>query len=434
MAGERAVPRLERNDVLFLGAFALLKFVVNAGTTTGYGYFRDELYYLDCANHLAWGYVDHPPLSIAILAAFRAVFGESLFAVHLPAILAGCATVVLAGLIARQMGGGRFAQAVACLCVIIAPVFLVMGTFFSMNPIDQFFWALATYVLVRLIVTDNPQLWLWFGVVAGFGLLNKISVLFLGFSVVVAMALTPHRKYFLDKHLWLGCVIALAIFVPHLIWQVLNGWPTIEFTRNAALGKNLAEGPLSFFLQQFLMTNPITVPLWLGGLYFGLFHPQGKRFRWLALAFVIVFLLLSLSYGKGYYLAPAFPVVFALGGVGFEHLTVRRRAPRVIYASLLATFGALFAPYVLPVLPIDTFLRFQSAIGITTPRQEVGHTGAIPQHFGDRFGWPEMVALVAKAYQELPAVDRQRCGILTSNYGEAGAINFFGREHGLPRA
>ncbi|MBI2431572.1 MAG: hypothetical protein HYV26_01730 [Candidatus Hydrogenedentes bacterium] len=182
------------------------------------------------------------------------------------------------------------------------------------------------------------------------------------------------------------------------------------------------------------MTNPITVPLWLGGLYFGLFHPQGKRFRWLALAFVIVFLLLSLSYGKGYYLAPAFPMVFALGGVGFEHLTVRRRVPRVIFVFLLAGFGALFASYVLPVLPIDTFLRFQSAIGITTPRQEVGHTGAIPQHFGDRFGWPEMVALVAKAYQELPAVDRQRCGILTSNYGEAGAINFFGREHGLPRA
>lgn len=423
-----------RRDAAFLGAFALLKFLINGVATTGYGYFRDELYYIACADHLAWGYVDHPPLSIAVLLLFKTLFGESLFAIHFPAILIGCATVVLTGMIAREMGGGRFAQAVACLCVIVAPIFLAMSAFFSMNPFDQFFWTLGAWVLVRLINSGNPNWWLWFGVVAGLGLMNKISVLFLGAGVVGGMLLTPHRKYFLDWHLYAGGLIALALFLPHLIWQVLNGWPTVEFTHNAAVYKNAPIGVLGFLMSQVLLTNPITVPIWLRGLAHGLFGAKGKPYRWLAFVFIMVFLILSLTYGKDYYLSPAFPMLFALGAVALEKDTANRKIIRPIYLGLMIIFGILLAPFALPILPIEQTLRYFQTIGITPPPQERNQTGAVPQHFADRFGWPEMVAFIAGEFHKLSPEDQARCGILVGNYGNAGAIDFFGKQYGLPKA
>jgi 4-amino-4-deoxy-L-arabinose transferase-like glycosyltransferase len=194
-----------------------------------YGYFRDEFYYLDCAANLDWGYVDQPPLSMLILAVTRLLLGPSIFAIRIPAILAGAATVAVAGLLAREMGGGKFGQALAGLSLIAAPVFLTMSSFFSMNPFDYLFWAIAAYILVRIINTGNARLWLWFGVIAGLGLENKMSMAFFGGLLAIALILTPQRKYYLDWHLWFGGGIALAIFLPNILWQVAHGWPTLEF-------------------------------------------------------------------------------------------------------------------------------------------------------------------------------------------------------------
>ncbi|MBX7258020.1 MAG: glycosyltransferase family 39 protein [Candidatus Hydrogenedentes bacterium] len=426
--------RLTRDDFAFFGLFALAKILISATTMYGYGYFRDEMYYIDCAKHLAWGYVDHPPLSIAILAVWRAVFGDSMLALRFPAILAGACSVVLAGLIAREMGGKRFAQGLACLCVLFAPIYLAMSTFFSMNAFDQMFWTLMAYVIVRMINRDDPRMWLWFGVVAGFGLLNKISVTFFGFGIVVAMLFTPHRKYFLNRYLWFGGAIAFLIFLPHLIWQVLNDWPTLEFTHNAAVYKNAPQGLVKFLLGQLLLLNPLAFPIWIGGLVFGLFCEGGKRYRWLSLAYVVVFLLLSLTYGKDYYLSPAYPMLFALGAISVERLSETRRVLRPIVATAVALSGIALLPLSAPVLPIETFLAYARATHIQPPRQELSHTDEIPQHFGDRFGWPEMVEFVAKAYDALPEADRAKCAIYADNYGEAAAINFFGSKYGLPRA
>ncbi|MFA6242243.1 MAG: glycosyltransferase family 39 protein [Candidatus Hydrogenedentales bacterium] len=431
---DNGASRMTQSDFAFLGLFALAKVLVNATAMYGYGYFRDEMYYIECAKRLAWGYVDHPPLSLAILAVWRTLFGDSMLALRFPAILAGAGSVFMAGLIAREMGGKRFAQGLACLCVLVAPIYLTMGTFFSMNAFDQLFWTLGAYVLVRMINRDDPRMWLWFGVVAGFGLLNKISVTFFGFGVVVAMLITPYRKYFLSRYLWLGGALAFLIFLPHLIWQAFNGWPTIEFTQNAALYKNAPQGPGKFLAGQVLFANPVALPIWLGGLLFGLFARAGKQYRWLSFTYVVVFLLLSLTYGKDYYLSPIYPMMFALGALAFERATETRRVLRPVMASLIFLSGVALAPLALPVLPIETFLAYARATHIQAPRQERSHTDEIPQHFGDRFGWPEMVEFVARAYNDLPEADRTKCAIYVDNYGEASAINFFGPQYGLPRA
>lgn len=419
-------------DLLFFGGFALFRFCLNAFTATGYGYFRDELYYLDCARHLDWGYVDHPPLSIAVLKLFTLLFGEGLFAIRLPVMLAGAATVFLTGWLAREMGGGRFAQALACLCAVFAPVLLAMGTFFSMNAFDHLFWTLAVLVLVRLINSGDTRWWLVFGFIAGLGLLNKISLLFLGFAVVAAMILTPYRREFVKWPLWVGGVIALLLFLPHLAWQAWHGWPTLEFTKNAALYKNAPQGPMGFFLSQLLLAGPLAAPVWLAGIGYGLFARGGKKYRWLSLVFVCVFLLLSLTYGKDYYLGAAFPMIFALGGVAWERGTRNHRWVRTVYAVLLVVSSLALLPYVLPVLPVPRLLAYLNFVGIAPPQQERSALGALPQHFADRFGWRELADVVAQAYYTLPEADRDQCCVLVSNYGEAGALNLFGAPLGLP--
>ena len=269
-----------RQFILLIGAFFLLKALVHVCTLHlgPYGYFRDEFYYLDCAANLDWGYVDQPPFAPFVLAVTRALFGTSLLAIRLPAILAGAGTVAMAGLLAREMGGGRFAQSLACLSLIAAPVFLTMGSFFSMNPFDYLFWAVAAYILVRIIKTDNSRLWLWFGVTAGLGLENKMSMAFFGGLVAVAMVFTPQRKYYLDKYLWLGGAIALVMFLPNILWQVKHGWPSLEFMHDTGAYKNLPVTFPRFILQQLLVMGPLTAPVWIAGLLYGLFSKRGRTF------------------------------------------------------------------------------------------------------------------------------------------------------------
>jgi 4-amino-4-deoxy-L-arabinose transferase-like glycosyltransferase len=264
-----APEKLDRYDALILAGFALVKIAVHLCTVLPYGMFRDEFYYLDCANHLDWAYVDQPSLSIFLLAAMRAVFGDGLLAVRLPVILAGAGTVVMAGLIAREMGGNRFARFLACLLALISPIVLAMSSFYSMNAFDLLFWAVGAWLLARIFRTGDGRLWPWFGLVAGFGIENKWSMGFFGAALVVALALTEHRKFFRDPRLWIGGAIALALFVPNLVWQATHQFATFEFMRNAAMGKNAANTPWSYAAGQLLLMHPLNAILAVAGLFYG---------------------------------------------------------------------------------------------------------------------------------------------------------------------
>lgn len=433
--GEKEQP-LNRWDLLLLGAFALLKVAIHLCTTGlgPYGYFRDEFYYFDCASHLAWGYVDQPPLSLLILAITRGLLGDSILAIRLPVILAGAATVVIAGLIARGMGGGRFAQALACLTVIVAPVYLTMSSFFSVNAFDELFWAVSAYLIVHIIRTGNPHLWLWFGLVAGLGLENKIGMGFFGGCLAVALLLTPQRKYYLDKHLWLGGLVAAVLFVPHVLWQIKHGWPTLEFMRNVSEYKNVPVTLPKFFLGQLLFMNPLSAPIWIAGILYGLFSSKGRNFRLFSLIYIGLFAVFFWGNGKSYYLTPVYPPLLALGAVWMEQATLARPRVRWTVVGLLGTSGVLLAPHAIPILPPEALIRYQNVIGLKAPQQERAHAGVLPEHLGDRLGWNEMLAFLGDAYKRLDATDRTRCALFVSNYGEAGAVNHFGAKYGLPKA
>ena len=280
---ERGDGGLSRGGAL-LGAGAILlylaaaKVLVHLLTAGNYGYFRDELYYVAAGERLQFGYVDFPPLVAVVAAATRAVLGDSLSALHLPTVPAGAAVVVLAGLMARRLGGGRFAQGVAALAVLVGPSFLAFGTWLSMDAFDQLFWVAAAYVLIGILQGGRPELWLPFGLFAGLGLLTKVTMLFFGFAVLVALLLTPARRHLATRWPWLGGAVAFAFLLPYLLWQLANGWPTLEFW--ATYGDKVdAASPLEFFVEQVVTMQPPTLPLWLAGLWFYLFSREGRPYR-----------------------------------------------------------------------------------------------------------------------------------------------------------
>jgi hypothetical protein len=438
----RTSPRLNpTSDLALILYLSLCDLLLHLLTNGHYGYFRDELYYIACGEHLAWGYVDLAPMIALVARVTRAILGDSLFAIRFPAALAGAGLVFVTGLIVRELGGRRFAITLASVAVIIAPGFLILHTILTMNAFEPLFWALGAYLLVRILKTGDARLWLWFGVVAGLGLMNKHSTLMFGFAVVVALLLTPARKYFLSKWLWLGGLVALLIFLPNILWQIKYGFPTVEVLRNADKNQNLPISPFDFFKGQLLLTHPLTFPLWAAGLYFYLAAKAGKPYRALGWAYVVMFVSMILLRAKVYYLLPIYPVLFAAGAVWcedlFARMAARARAWRWLKpatVALLLVGGVALAPLSLPVLPVETFIRYQRALGLETPRTEKLRLAELPQHYADMFGWEELTGTVAQVYHSLPAEEQPRCAIFARNYGEAGAIDFFGARYGLPKA
>jgi 4-amino-4-deoxy-L-arabinose transferase-like glycosyltransferase len=286
---------LSDNAVLLY--LALAKGLVHVATnlTGGYGFFRDEFYYIACSEHMAWGYVDQPPLSIAVLWLSRLLFGDSLFAIRLLPAVAGAVVVALAGLITRQLGGSRYAQVLAATSVIVAPLTLGVNSIYSMNCFDVLFWTLTFYLVVLIVKNDTQKRWLLVGSVLGLGLLNKISVLWLGVGLAVGLLFTPNRKLFLAPRVWLAAAIALLLFLPHMIWQVSHQFPTLEFIRNATSNKYVAVSPLAMFSQQILSMNPSTFLIWASGVVYFLVAKSVKQFRVLPIIYLTVFLVLCIN-------------------------------------------------------------------------------------------------------------------------------------------
>jgi len=404
----------------------------------GYGYFRDELYYLACADHLDWGYVDQPPLSIGVLSIWRAIFGDSLVALRTPPVLAGIATLWLTILMTRRLGGRGWSQLLAGLSIATAPIYLALCGFYSMNAFDVLLWTAAQYVLLRILELplddDARRWWLLLGLVLGLGLLNKLSVLWLGTGIAMGLLLTSQRRRLLGPWPYASAAIALLLFAPHLWWQWRNGFPTLEFIHNASSHKYAAQPPLSFLAQQLSLLNLATAPLWIAGLAWTFRSGDGARFRTIGIAYVVVLAILLLNgTSNPIYLAPAYPFLLAAGAVVAERF-VERRALRVAYAVLIVALGVVALPMVVPVLPPEKFVAYSRTIGFTPKSAERKELGALPQYYADRFGWPELAAEVARVYRTLPESERAHVLIVAGNYGEAGAIDFFGRGQGLPPA
>jgi hypothetical protein len=413
-----------------LAAVAVL---VQLTVDAGYGIFRDELYYIACAKRLAWGYVDQPPLSIAFLWLERLVLPDTALSLRLIPALLGGAVVYLAGRLAARMGGGSLAQAAASLGVFVAPIFLGTFHYYSMNSFDMLAWTLVLLLFARYQVTRDERLWIVIGVVLGLGLLNKISVLWLGFGLAVALLASAERRVLLTRSPWLAAGIAGLLFAPHLVWQLQNGWPTLEFMHNATEGKMAAVSLADFIRHQIENLDPLALPLWLGGLLWLLLAPEARRFRPLAFVYLSVFVLLAAG-GKSRagYLGPACPVLFAAGGVALSRIVGRRQWLGWAYLAVVAASGVALAPLAIPALPVESYVRYARTLGIEPGTEEKKDVGPLPQHFADRFGWPELAEATARVYRALPEADRAQARIFTTNYGRAGALELYGEALGLP--
>jgi len=384
-----------------------------------YGWFRDEMYFIACGRRLAWGYVDQPPLIALVARLSLGLSGGSVLAFRMPAILAHAATVLLVGLFAARLGGGGFAAALAAVCAALAPTLLGEGHLLTMNVFEIFFWMALLYLALRLVEGGDGRLWLAAGALAGIGILNKHSFALLCATLVAALLATAQRRVLFSRYALAGAAVAAAIVVPHVAWQARNGFPMLELLA-AQTWKNVRLPPLRFVAQAILEMHPITVPVWVAGLW--LFW-RTARLRAFALSASAIVALFALLHGKPYYAAPAFPPLFAAGGAQLER--VLGRPARALALAATAVLGLATAPLVIPLLAPDELVRWQATLHVEPPRTEHHRFGALPQHFADQLGWPELARAVEQAAAQLRP--GERAAVFTQNYGEAGALELLGR-------
>jgi hypothetical protein len=410
----------------------LIHLGVNAGG--GYGYFRDELYYIACTNRPDIGYVDQPPLSIWILSVNRWLLGDSIFALRLLPVIAGSLTVFLTGTIVRKLGGGKGAQLLACLAVALAPVRVGMESYYSMNSFDILFWTMASLLIVQMLSSESPREWLLLGLVLGLGMLNKISMSWLAFGLYAGILATPNRRWFRTAGPWLTVAIAGVIFAPFIVWNITHDFAHLEFAGRAAQMKYASQNPLTFVTGLLLILNPFSLPIWVVGLWTLV---RESRWRVLGIAILTVLTILLINFHtKSEYFTPAFPVLCAAGAVWWERIlsSPSWKAVRIGYPVFLVLSGFLILPLALPVLPLGTFIRYQTTLGIAPSSTESQRLEGLPQFYADRFGWKELVDSVAVVYRRLTPAEQKDCVVLCTNYGQAAAIEFFGKELGLPPA
>jgi 4-amino-4-deoxy-L-arabinose transferase-like glycosyltransferase len=415
---------------------------LHLATSTRYGYFRDALYYLACGEHLSFGYVDHPPL-IAILAwIVRHTVGTSLPALIIWPALSGAGRVILVAAFARELGAGRFGVVLAAALAVTPGVWWVIDHQFAMNTFEALLWTGCAYVVLRLIKTQNAKLWLIFGLIAGVGLENKYSIVIFAFALLLGLLLTKERRLLFTPWILAGGGVALLIFLPNLIWNLKYHWPFLELMHNIrATGKDIVLPPGRYLLQQIMMLNPVSFPFWFGGLLYYFLSQEGRRFRALGWAFVVTLGFFLITSAKDYYSAPSYPMLLAAGGVATERLFAKLARPKLVPILKTASFILLIIgvvpllPLVLPILPIETFVRYQSHLPFEVPKTERSFVGAVlPQYYADEFPWRETVAAVARVYQSLTPEEQAKTAIFCQNYGQAGAIDFFGAQYGLPKA
>jgi hypothetical protein len=418
--------------------FALLKFALHLATNLwqahiGWGYFRDEFYYIACGHHLAWGYVDHGPVVALQARLAETLFGKSLAGLRALSAAAGAARVLLAGLLAWAMGGRRPAQGLAMICVLVAPIYLGLDSYLSMNSFESMFWMTC---LLALVLLDQGRIrpvsaWILFGISAGVGLLNKPSMSFFLLALALAMLFSPQRRLLFTRYAALGIALLVAIALPNLLWQIHNHWPTLEFLHNGRVGnKNIVLGPAAFLLEQWRDLHPLSIFIWIPGLVWLL---RRKPYRWLGIMWLLFFAAMLAMHAKDYYVAPVYPLLFAAGGVAWEGRFAKRRLVQrnlafafpIAELMLIAT-ALVVLPLSLPVFTPQTWLRYTKATHLyaQNSNSENDPSGVLPQFFADRFGWQEEADKVSAIYHSLSPEDQRKAVVFTTNYGEAGSVLF----------
>lgn len=415
---------------------ALTVFVIHLIANPHYGFFRDELYFIICGFHPAFGYVDQPPI-VPLLAAASQLFGHSLFLLRaLPAAFAAAGVYVTCLLVA-ELGGGVFAAVLASLAFFAAPVLLSFGQKVGPDMVGMWLWPLAALYVLRVAKGGDPRWWLAAGACIGVALESKYSALFFAVALVVGLILEPQRRVLFSRWFLAGVGVAALIALPNFIWQAVHGFPMWELLQNGAHGKNTVASPALFLFQQLILTNLFVSPVWICGLIWLVFNKYGS---FLAYAYLVLIFMMIALHAKHYYPADVYPIYMAAGGVAIEGWTRRLLPVRALLVIATAAAAIFFAPIVLPVLDEPSTVGYAAFVSQvlhvkkSAMATEVHRTSVLPEDYADMHGWPELAATVAKIYNSLPPAQRAQAAIKTDNYGEAAAIDFFGPQYGLPPA
>src|SRR5215472_10245570 len=421
-------------------AIALAKFVLHMYFNNHYGYFRDEFDYMSCGDHLQWGYVDQPPLIPFLIHISRAVIGDSLRAIRFIPALASSLLVVQAAATARVLGGRWYALVLTAICVALAPQYLSNGGLLGTNCLEPNLWLGCAQFVILAIKRNDPRYWIGFGIVAGLGMQEKYTIAVFGLGVVVGLLLTEKRRTFLNPWIWLGGLVAFLIFLPNLLWNWHYDWPFLQLIRAIrAEGRDVVWGPFQFFFEQLMEVNPVAGMVWLSGLLALLFWRPLRPYRVLGWSYLVSYTVIYLQHGKNYYLAPIYPMLFAAGAVALDALLgefpSRRAGLKPVIAVVIAVNGFYLMPITVPVFTPDQFLAYTRTLPVKLPINQHSHArAALPQWYADQFGWKEIADQPAGAWNRIAAAERADCGIFAQDYGQAGAIDFFGRREGLPGA
>jgi hypothetical protein len=422
------------SSIAIVVLFAIIKLLVHAFSVE-YGYHRDELFYITISDNLSFTNLSMLPLTPAILAVIRAVAGSSLKTIHFLPAICGALVVVLTGLMTRELGGEKRAVALASLAAIIPIGYLGVDSLFTYDFLDKLFWVTNLYLIVLILKRGDFRLWLLFGLVGGLGVLNKISILFLCMGITIALCISPQRKHVFTKWYIMSKVIVVIFLIPFLYWQHTQGWPIASFAQYYSGGKTYSASLLEFTWFQIFVMHPFTLPIWMSGLYFVFFSSKGKKYRAIGWLYLLLFAVFAILKAKFYFLIPLYPVLFASGAVILDGYFKRRDwrfIPAIIFPVMIVG-GIITAPIAMPLLPVETFTRTYKFLGGDAGiKQERHEISVLPQHFADRFGWPEMAEIIANVYGDLPEEEQAKVCMLTGNYGEAGALHFFGKAYGLP--
>jgi 4-amino-4-deoxy-L-arabinose transferase-like glycosyltransferase len=399
-----------------------------------YGFFRDELYFIACGRHPAFGYVDQPPL-VPALAAISQAWGPSLLLLRAVAALFAGASLYVTCLLARELGAGAFGQALAALAAFLSPVLMNFGMKLSTDTPGLVLWPLAALLVLRLARGADPRGWLAVGAALGVAAEAKYSVILFALALLLGLLATRTRRILWTPWLLAGIAFCVLLALPSVVWQAAQGFPMWELLRNGQKGKNVVLSPLGFLGAQLLITNPALALVWLSGLAFLL---RDATTRFLGLTYLFLLGGMVALHAKHYYPADIYPLLFAAGGAALERWTAFRRSVRVALVGAVVALGGVLVPYAMPLLPLPTFLAYQSQIARLLPlestKTENLRMGPLPQDWADMQGWPELADAVARVYRALPPEERRRAAIFADNYGEAAAIDFFGAPLGLPPA
>ncbi|HKU67278.1 MAG TPA: glycosyltransferase family 39 protein [Candidatus Baltobacteraceae bacterium] len=421
-------------------AFGIAALLAHLATSYRYGYFRDELYFIACSKHLSWGYVDQPPL-VALAAWFSAPFGYDVVALRALPVLAAAITVWLAARIARELGGGRFAQAIAALVTLLLPAYLLLGNTLTTTSFEPLSWTLLVYALIRLVRTGDGRYWIAAGGAFAFGMYGKYSMLLLAAALLAGFVLTAQRRVLATWWFAAGALAALLLIAPNIVWQAAHGWPFVQvvagdFAHRHAFNTglqleyhSLAQNTAAFLLEQLVYTNPLSVPIWLAGLIALGFSARLRELRFIAVAYAVLLVLAIWLSAKGYYIIGIYAVLLAAGATVLERLLAAVPA-RAAAVAIFLVLTLPFVPLSLPVLPIDSFIAYSKALHLTG--QNGTPARVIQPVYAEEFGWSELAQHVAAVYRGLPPAVRARTGVFADTYADAGALELYGPRYGLP--